>query len=183
MITAATGWAGLAAALAPLSAAAPSLLVLSSLPGEVFGGEAGAEGPGVLAAIAFSAAASAAASGCEFGSFGSLGVFPVVAIAGMVLTGVLAVGVAGSRRGAVAATYSALNRLGSDLQGRDRGRAVQSRSRPRFSRRRHRIEWQAEARSLRLLRSNRWYCRWWPRSDCCCQRLGGSRCRYWRRWS
>ena len=91
MITAATGWAGLAAELTPLSAAAPSLLVLSSLPGEVFGGEAGAEGPGVLAAIAFSAAASAAASGCEFGSFGSLGVFPVVAIAGMVLTGVLAV--------------------------------------------------------------------------------------------
>ena len=65
--------------------------MLSSLPGEVFGGEAGAEGPGVLAAIAFSAAASAAASGCEFGSFGSLGVFPAVAAAGVVLTGVLAV--------------------------------------------------------------------------------------------
>ena len=91
MMTAATGWAGLAAEPAPLSAAAPSLLVLSSLPGEVFGGEAGAEGPGVLAAIAFSAAASAAASGCEFGSFGSLGVFPAVATAGVVLTGVLAV--------------------------------------------------------------------------------------------
>ena len=91
MITAATGWAGLAAELAPASTVVASLLLLSSLPGEVFGGEAGAEGPGVLAAIAFSAAASAAASGCEFGSFGSLGVFPVVPAAGVVPLGVLAV--------------------------------------------------------------------------------------------
>ncbi len=90
MSTAATGWAGLATELAPVSAAVASLLLLSFLPGEVFGGEAGAEAPGVLAAIAFAAAANAVAFGCEFGSFGSLGVFAVDPAAGVVPAGVLA---------------------------------------------------------------------------------------------
>jgi hypothetical protein len=46
--------------------------------------------PGVFAAIALVAAMSAAAFGCEFGLFGSLGVFPLVPAACVVLPGVLA---------------------------------------------------------------------------------------------
>jgi hypothetical protein len=86
--TVARGCAVLAAELAPASAAVPSLPLPSSLPEEVFGGEAG--GPGVFAAIALAAAMSAAAFGCEFGLFGSLGVFPVVPAACVVLPGALA---------------------------------------------------------------------------------------------
>jgi hypothetical protein len=90
MSTAATGCAVLAALLEPASAAVPSLPLPSSLPGEVFGGEVGAERPGVFATIALAAAMSAAAFGCEFGLFGSLGAFPVVPAACVVLPGVLA---------------------------------------------------------------------------------------------
>ncbi len=80
----------MATVLAPVSVLLLSSLLLVFLPGEVFGGVAGADEPGVLAATALAAAASAAASGCEFGSFGPLGVFAVAPAAG-VAAGVLAV--------------------------------------------------------------------------------------------